>query len=153
MDYANRLDTEWLIIAGILASWVVQLVFSMIILARSGNRTMRALEDFQETWQKSCRQREQKLEKLELAQNQGVLETQRNLRQFALHQLSGPAQPPARRFGVDAKHQVVGLAQKGLTPSEISQRLRMHKGETELVLGLSEYAVGKGDGDDEEVTG
>lgn len=43
---------------------------------------------------------------------------------------------PASRL--DKKHQVLSLAQMGLAPRDISQKLRLPLGETELLLGIWE---------------
>jgi hypothetical protein len=43
--------------------------------------------------------------------------------------------------GLDKKHQVCSLARQGLATEEISRKLNLYRGETELVLGLRKYAA------------
>jgi len=43
--------------------------------------------------------------------------------------------------GLDKKHQICVLARQGLATDEISSKLNLYRGETELVLGLSEYGA------------
>lgn len=44
-------------------------------------------------------------------------------------------------FGLDKKHQVCSLARQGLAAEEISKKLNLYRGETELVLGLRKYSA------------
>jgi hypothetical protein len=59
---------------------------------------------------------------------------------FSSRELRAPA-PAAdatpKPSGLDKKHYVVSLAQRGLGPMDISRRLKIYRGETELVLGLN----------------
>lgn len=41
--------------------------------------------------------------------------------------------------GLDKKHQVCSLARQGLAAEEISRKLNLYPGETELVLGLTKF--------------
>jgi len=43
--------------------------------------------------------------------------------------------------GLDKKHQVCSLARKGLATEEISKKLNLYMGETELVLGLKNFGA------------
>ena len=43
--------------------------------------------------------------------------------------------------GLDKKHQICFLARQGLATDEISRKLNLYPGETELVLGLNEYGT------------
>jgi hypothetical protein len=43
--------------------------------------------------------------------------------------------------GLDKKHQVCSLARQGLATEEISKKLNLYRGETELVLGLRNYGT------------
>jgi hypothetical protein len=49
---------------------------------------------------------------------------------------------------LDRKHQVVTLAQRGLDSKGISQRLRLSRGEAELLLGLKEHYSAESENDD-----
>ncbi len=43
--------------------------------------------------------------------------------------------------GLDKKHQICSLARQGLTTEEITRKLNLYRGETELVLGLRKYGA------------
>ncbi len=50
--------------------------------------------------------------------------------------------------GLDKKHHVLSLAERGLTSGEISQKLGLRRGETELVLGLQRHFAEQGINDE-----
>ena len=47
----------------------------------------------------------------------------------------------AASVGLDKKHQVCFLARQGLATDEISRKLNLYPGETELVLGLRDFGA------------
>ncbi len=136
------------------------LVFSVLVVLMGGTqlwassrlrrrleaRTTSELKRQQQSWQQTMTGLNRQIQLLESAQKNSMSEMRRVLGRMELRGLSSALSRQPAGFSLDKKHHVLTLAQKGMRTEEIADRLKMYQGETELVLGLKEYAASRGNG-------
>lgn len=136
--------------AGAHSAWVLLLAvlffalcFQLVLIRRlvrgSSSQLRAALQKLQDESRQTSDDLDEKIQNLHKSQEESWSETRRALGRIELRALPSATGEKSRGNGLDKKHHIVSLAQRGVKPGDISKRLKVYPGETELVLGLTEY--------------
>ena len=139
MDYFTAIDPGWMVIFSLIASCLVQLSFFTVLMRRCNRSTSRILGRLGQDRKQILSDLQERFKELQKSKNESSDQMGRIVGQVALQQPLTPEGSSSHCFGIDQKRQVFGLAEKGVSPTEISRRLNIYQGETELVLSLREY--------------
>lgn len=121
---------------GCAAGLLIQSLLWVVASRQKTRRFHRELMALEQKFREEQARLEKRLEETLESQNQVAGELRSDLSRLNRIVLSAPAAPPASRPPLDKKRYVMTLAQQGLGVEDISRRLKLHRGETELLLGL-----------------
>jgi hypothetical protein len=139
----SGLQTE-ITLAGLLALvFLLQALIGWILLRRSERRLHSAIERYGALYRAMQGDFQQRFSDLALEQKESMADVKRLVGRMELRRLSGNFAKTTRPFDLDKKHHVVTLAQRGLNTADISKKLKIYQGETELVLGLKDYVANR----------
>ncbi len=120
------------------------LLLVCISIRRAQTKISRLLADLKEIRELAESKLESRLGSLEKAHGEKLKALQVTLGRIGLGPASSNESQDFRPTGLDKKHHVLSLAERGLNSGEISQKLGLRKGETELVLGLQRHFAKQG---------
>lgn len=147
MQELITMQSLWIAVGSIGLALLVQLVFLGVCLGRSDRQTLEILKKARGDWSQTLQALHARISTLEESHASALAELQRELARVRLREASPESRAKPGGFNLDKKHHVVSLAQKGLDSEDISRRLRIYQGETELVLGLKQYLNSLGSGE------
>ena len=136
-----ELESMWLVVAGIGSFLVNSVTFLLVTLHQKKKADLLLKES-----QSALRSRIRLLEEEQRSSRQEQCDRWAEIRKTIarLEFRSGGSSEQFQRsslVGLDKKHQVCSLARQGLAAEEISRKLNLYRGETELVLGLRDYGA------------
>jgi len=151
MGYFTTIKPEWIVIFSLITSWLVQLFFFTVLMRRSNRRTSHILGQVEQDRKQILSGLQEQFNEFQKSKNESFDQMRRITGPLALQQPVTPEKSSSQRFGIDKKRQVFGLAGKGMKAADISRRLRIYQGETQLVLSLREYLSGRGNDEAESL--
>jgi len=135
-------DSAWILGAGLAGVLLNSAVFLLANLHHR-RKTARALRETQRELQSRLDRLEKELVSAQNEQRERWSEVRKTIARLEFK--SGGVSEHTQRsttFGLDKRHQVCALARQGLAAEEISKKLKLYRGETELLLGLRKYGSG-----------
>ncbi len=151
MDYFTAIKPGWFVVFSLMASCLVQLSFFAVLMRRCNRRTSRILGQLEQDRKQILSDLKEQFNELQKSNNESSDQMDQRVGEAALQQPLPSETSSSQCFGIDKKRQVFGLAEKGLSPKDISRRLEIYQGETELVLSLRGYLSGRGANDEPEI--
>jgi hypothetical protein len=134
-------DVIWAGLLGLV--FLLQTLFGWFLLRRGEMRLLAAVERYGALYRAMQGDIQQRFSSLALEHKDSMTELRRLMGRMELRRLSGSFGKTTRAFDLDKKHHVVTLAQRGLNTADISKKLKIYQGETELVLGLKDYVTNR----------
>ncbi|HSR67157.1 MAG TPA: hypothetical protein VLU25_04390 [Acidobacteriota bacterium] len=155
MQYLQQLDPLTIGLAAIGLSLLVNLLALGALLGRGDRKTLDLIAKVRRNQRRDSR----RLQESQLQIGQRLQEEIQDLRVHVkklekrqdslaasrLKETSGPVQGGSRRSSsrrynsIDKKHHIYTLARRGVPAQDISRRLNVYQGETDLVLGLKQF--------------
>ena len=129
-------------------SFMVALLLVCLSVSRGQTEIRRLLTDLKENSEREKSELESRLASREKAQSESFRDIGLAVGRMGLGQVPSVESEELQPTGLDKKHYVLSLAERGLTSGEISRKLGLNKGETELVLGLKKYYSKQGTADE-----
>ncbi len=151
--YANLVDVTSVgspsfTIPFLLLSFLVSLLLVCISVSRGQTEIRRLLTEQMEDSKRARSELEERLTSLESAQSESFKDIGLAVGRIGPGKVTSIESEDLQPTVLDKKHHVFSLAERGLTSGEISRKLGLNKGETELVLGLKKYYSKQGTGDE-----
>jgi hypothetical protein len=146
MNYLSSLPglpTDTVMAALLALLFLLQTLFGWIILRRCERRMRSAVDKYGLLCRAMSGELDGRFSALAQEQKESMGEVRRLVGRMELRRISGNFSKTTRAFDLDKKHHVVSLAQRGLDAADISKKLKIYQGETELVLGLKDYAANR----------
>ena len=151
--YANLMDVVSVgppsfIIPFVLFSFLFALLLICISASRGQTKIRHLLLDLKKNSERVESELKARFAFLESAQSESLRDISLAVGRIGLGQISSIESEDLQPTALDKKHHVLSLAERGLTSGQISRKLGLNKGETELVLGLKRYYSKQGTGDE-----
>jgi hypothetical protein len=136
-----ELESMWLVLAGI-GSFLLNCLTFCLVSFHQKKKADLLLKESQSALRNRIRLLEEEQESSRREQSDRWSEIRKTIARLEFR--SGGSSEQFQRssvVGLDKKHQVCSLARQGLATEEISKKLNLYRGETELVLGLRDYSA------------
>jgi len=136
-----ELESMWLVLVGI-GSFLLNSLTFLLVTFHQKKKADLLLKESQSALRNRIRLLEEEQESSRREQSDRWAEIRKTIARLEFR--SGRSSEQFQRssvVGLDKKHQVCSLARQGLATEEISKKLNLYRGETELVLGLRNYSA------------
>lgn len=135
-------DSWWVTPSVVGSLFLVNNLVFLFATFRQKRQTRISLGQSKKVFRDHLRRLESDLASMQQGQNERWAEIRQSMArlEFRGHQAPERFKRPST-LGLDKKHQICFLARQGLATDEISKKLNLYRGETELVLGLRAYGT------------